>query len=266
MSRIRFTTSLFSLAWQEGLAYRASVLVWRLRTILTLVFSLTIWQVAFTSGASQLSYNRDSMIVYILLTAFLQGIVVATALQGLTQTIYSGQLSALLIKPLSLFRYFFIIDLADKLKNTLFALLEALFFLWLLRPLLVLPSLSTLALLLGWTAGALLLNFCLSLLLGAIGFWSPDAWGPRFLFYTLIGFVGGTVFPLDLMPTLVQRLLFLTPLPYYSFIQTQLFLGRLTGDEMLHYSLGLLSWLIIFALLTRLVWQKGLRNYDASGQ
>ena len=136
----------------------------------------------------------------------------------------------------------------------------------LFKPELLVPSSSTLVIFVLWALGAVILNFCISLLFGSLGFWSPETWGPRFLFYTLMQFAAGQLFPLDVLPQLFQKVMYATPLPYLSFVQTQLFLEKLSPDEVVRHSYTLLFWIGILGLAARTIWKKGLRDYDAAGR
>lgn len=261
--------SLLSVSWQNGLVYRMSVFMWRLRRFLATLMSLTIWTTIFShSGAEgvHFGYARTDMISYIFLIAILQNLVLATALNGLAQDVYSGAISNQLLKPLSLTGYLIMQEVADKLKNFSAMVVEFIALFIIFKPELAIPDLSVVGLFILWTIGAIVLNFCISLLFGSLGFWSPETWGPRFLFYTLLQFTAGELFPLDVLPTLFQKIMYLTPLPYLSFVQTQLFLGKYTNSESLNHSLILIFWIFLAAFLARYIWKKGLRSYDAAGQ
>ncbi len=256
---------IFSINWSNGLVYRTSLLLWRLRQVISTLMALTIWTTAYTSATPQLSYNQSQMITYIFLTGILQSIVLATALQGLTTFIYSGQLSFLLTKPINIYSYLATQDLADKLKNVLFIVLESILLYLIFRPSVIWPDLSGLMIFGLVVMAGVVMNFFISLIFGAFGFWSPESWGPRFLFYTLIMFTSGTLFPLDILPQTIQTIMYLTPLPYLSFVQTQIFLGRVDGSELTPILLGLVFWILVLGLGAVYLWRKGLRNYSAMG-
>lgn len=258
--------AVFSISWQLGFAYRASLVLWRARQMISTFLALTLWSVTYASGGSAFSYTRDTMITYIFLTGILQSVVLATALQGLTTTIYSGGLSIALVKPLNVFGFFWVQDLADKAKNMMFILFETAFFYVLFQPVITLPPLGAGVLFLIWVAAAVFLNFLISLLFGAFGFWSPESWGPRFLFYTLITFTSGGLFPLDILPKAIQVAVYLTPLPYLTFVETQLFMQRLTQLQVILITLGYVFWIGVLGGLVKYIWTKGLRDYTAAGQ
>ncbi|MDQ5951219.1 MAG: viologen exporter family transport system permease protein [Patescibacteria group bacterium] len=108
---------ILKLSWQNGFVYRVSLFMWRFRQFLSSVMSLTIWSVIFSSQSEVLGYSQDQMITYIFLSAFLQSFILATALNGLSGRVYSGEISGLLLKPVNLYAYLASEDIADKLRN-----------------------------------------------------------------------------------------------------------------------------------------------------
>lgn len=258
--------SVLKLAWQNGLVYRTSLLMWRLRQFLSSVMALTIWSAIFTQQTEAFSYSGPAMISYIFVVAIAQSLILATVLHGLTGTIYSGQLSYELLKPVNIFAYLGAQDLADKLKNLGFVLIEMVVLFFIFKPILMLPTpmvagLSALTMVMG-----ALIHFFILLLFGAIGFWSSESWGPRFLFFMFIDFTAGKLYPLDILPHLIQRIIYLTPFPYLSYVQTQLFLERISLDQAGPILLVMGGWLIGLGALTYMVWKVGIRNYQAMGQ
>lgn len=258
--------TLLQLAWQNGMVYRTNVILWRLRQMISTLMALTVWQVIFSQQGSVFNYSGTQMNTYIFLAAFLQSLILATALNGLANRIYSGQISFDLIKPVNIFAMLGAEDLADKLKNVGFLIGETIL-LWLLfKPELSAPSLPILLIFPIWIFGGVILNFLITLLFGALGFWSPDIWGPRFLFFIFVEFSAGKLFPLDILPEIIKKIIFLTPFPYFAFLQSQLFLEKLSAAEIGKYSILLIFWIVIFAIIVKEVWQRGIKDYSAAGQ
>lgn len=257
---------LLQLAWQNGLVYRTNVILWRLRQFISTMMALTVWHVIFTGQNNVFEYTGNEMATYIFLASFLQSLILATALNGLANRIYSGQMSFDLIKPVNIFGILATEDIADKLKNVGFLIIETLILWQIFRPEIFVPDLTTLLVLGIWILGGVILNFLITLLFGALGFWSPDIWGPRFLFFIFVEFSAGKLFPLDILPEIIQRIILITPFPFFAFLQSQLFLGKLNTDEILYYTGLLTFWVILFAFIVKKVWQVGIKSYQASGQ
>lgn len=258
--------TLLKLSWSNGFVYRTSLVMWRLRQFLGSIMALTVWTVIYSQQTSSFGYERAEMITYVFLVSILQSVILATSLHGLSDQINSGQLSTQLVKPLNIFGYLFTQEVADKLKNLLFIAVESVLLFVIFRPQISLPQLEVFPVFLLFVIGAVLLHFFIQLIFGSFGFWSPESWGPRFLFFMFVDFTAGKLFPLDILPVFFQQLIYLTPFPYLSFVQIQLFLGKLSPADMLQQGVVLLLWLTVLGAGATWLWKKGLRNYTAAGQ
>lgn len=257
---------IFHQYWQNAFVYRTSFLLWRLREFLSSLMVLTIWQVIFDQQQTAFGYQAAQMTAYVFLATILHNVIMTTALNNLAGDIYSGKISTLLVKPINIFLSWGALDLADKSLNLGFVILETSLLFYIFKPNFIWPDASVWPIFIFWVILAVILNFIINLLFGSLGFWSPDSWGPKFLFYMLVEFTAGKLYPLDILPTIIQRIIFYTPFPYLSYLQTQLFLGRINDAQLIHFSVVILAWILLLGLLFRYVWQKGIRNYTSMGQ
>lgn len=256
---------LLNLAWQNSFVYRTSLFFWRFRQFLSTLMSLTIWTVIFSNQGQVFEYSEAEMISYVLLISVLQSVILATSLNGLADRIYSGQISQLLIKPVSILGYLLGEDLADKMKNVLFAVVEIGILALIFQPQLPTPTLAHLALGVVGIGLGLALYFGINILFGTLGFWAPHTWGPRFLFFMFLDFTAGKLFPLDILPEFIQKVIYVTPLPYLSYIQIQTLMGRFTIQESITSLLGATAWVVGLWVLVRYIWHKGMKEYTAAG-
>jgi ABC-2 type transport system permease protein len=265
MSPLHKYAVLLQLSWQNQFVYRTSLFMWRLRQFLSSMMSLTIWSVLFASQTSIFNYNQQQMISYVFLISFLQSVVLTTALHGLANDIYSGAISSLMTKPLNIFAYLATQDAADKLKNIFFVIFEVALLAWIFKPVVTLPSMTMLGLFLLSVILGVVLYFLVIMLFGTLGFWSPETWGPRFLFFMVLDFSAGKLFPLDILPRSIQDILYLTPFPYFSYAQIQIFLEKYSYAQALT-TIGVISvWAVFLGLGLAFVWRKGIKNYAAAG-
>lgn len=257
---------MLAISWQAGFAYRAGVILWRLRVFLSTLMSLSIWQVIFVSRSQVLSYTGDQMTTYIFLVSILWSLILATDLHGLASQIYNGEMANSLTKPLNLYISLYMYDLADKLKNFFFVVLESGVLALLFHPVFSLPPIGILLLTIVWTLLAMVLNFIITLLFGCIGFWSNEVWAPKFLFFMIVDFTAGKLFPLDILPSAVQRVVSFTPFPFLSYYQTQLFLNKLPMSQLPALTLTLVGWCLGLGYITHRIWSRGMRDYEAVGR
>ena len=179
--------------------------------------------------------------------------------------INSGYLTIPLMRPLGIFRFLLTRDLADKLFNLSFILLEVpLIFLIFKPPVFLQSNPSAILLFVISLLLAALMYFFINIIFGSIGFWSRDVWAPRFLLMVILEFATGAMFPLDMLPTIWQNIMLMTPFPYLLYVPLKIYLA---SDPNLYLHLGIqLVWTIILFLFTRFIWQKGILRYEAEGR
>lgn len=254
-------------SWQSGLVYRLNFVMWRVRMVLSLLTSYFLWKAIFSAGQRGLfGYTETTMMTYIFVAALVQTVVLSVRSIDLAGVITSGDLSNIMIRPVSNFWYWFSRDVADKLLNIFFSLGELVVLFFLLKPHVLFPSSSLFLLFLLVLLFSTFLYYLINYLFGLVGFWSPDVWAPRFFLFIVLQFTAGQLFPLDVLPQNIQRLIALTPFPSLVFLPTQIFLGRLGSAETIQSLLVALVWILVFAIIVRVVWRRGLRRYAAEGR
>ncbi|OGH27594.1 MAG: hypothetical protein A3C27_02065 [Candidatus Levybacteria bacterium RIFCSPHIGHO2_02_FULL_39_36] len=253
--------------WDETLAYRLNFAMWRVRTILQLLTMYFLWLAIIPQNSSFLSYSRDLMLTYILGTSLISSLVLSSRTYEVGDNINNGTLSNFLLRPINFFLYHFARDAGDKAMNIFFSLGELTILYLLLRPPIFLQTnIEALLLSLFAAALALLLYFFINLLLGFIGFWSPEVWAPRFIFITILTFFAGGLFPLDILPKPIFSIIELLPFTYLLYFPLKIYLGQLMLSEIFKGLMISGFWTVIFYFIARLVWQKGLRIYTAYGR
>lgn len=117
------------------------------------------------------------------------------------------------------------------------------------------------ALFLGWWV-----TFTMHYALAALVFWTDSVTYFDSLIFRLFILFGGVSLPLTFYPTVIQKILFLSPFPYVFYFPTQIMTGKLSSLELFHgFGLALL-WIGLFTLLHRFLWRLGLRQFSAVGQ
>src|SRR3989338_885947 len=259
--------ALARLSWSNGLVYRLNFLMWRVRLILGLLTAYFLWKAVFTNQQTMFGYSESAMITYILVASLLQSLILATRSIDLAGIINSGDLSNILIKPISNFWYWLFRDIADKILNLVFASAELTLLFILLRPPIVLPPLSHLILLILLILPlSTFLYYLINYLFGLLGFWTPEVWAPRFLLFVILQFVAGSLFPLDVLPLSIQEIVSFTPFPYLIFFPTQLYLGKLAEPQIITGIMASLFWIGILTFIVKITWTKGLKAYGAEGK
>lgn len=257
----------FANTWSETLSYRLNFVMWRFRTVLQLLTMYFLWSTLIPTNGSLFGYSQSQMLTYILGTSLISSIVTATRTAELGEQINNGDLSNFLLKPINYMKYWFARDLGDKAMNLTFCMVEISLLIVIFRPPLFFQTDPTfLFLTLISCLISMMMYFFFNYLLGLFGFWSNEIWGPRFIFWILIGFFGGSLFPLDILPGPVFEVLKLLPFTYLLYFPLKIYLGQLGISTIIEGLLISSVWTILLYFTVQFVWKKGLKLYGAEGK
>jgi ABC-2 type transport system permease protein len=259
---------IFSISLQNEFTYRLNFILWRVRNLLKIVMTYFLWQGVFTATKTAFGYTPDQMTTYVLMVLIVTAVVFSAPSSEVGGEIANGNLSNYLVRPMNYLRYWFTRDIASKLLNLLFVSVE-LSMLWLfLRPHFEV-RLGVLGLLgfLGAVLIGMMLYFFFQLTTRFVAFWAPEnIWGISFLTFLFTDLLGGTIFPLDILPAPLQFGLSLTPFPYFIYYPIAIFVGKITGFNIVLVLLKGLVWVGLMSLTANIVWKKGLKSYSAVGR
>src|SRR2546430_12390397 len=207
------------------------------------------------------------MIYYYLLTILVSNLVTPTEDDWqISADIREGQINSFLTKPLNYLGYRTGIFLAGRLVYTAVTIVSIVLIFFYFRDYLQLPS-SVVTYLLSITSlvMAAFIQFFITYSLAMMAFWILEISTIIFIVYSFEYFLGGQMFPVDIMPIGVQAVMKWLPFYYELFCSIAVFLGRLRGAELVQ-ALAIQSCLLIVTLAVALVmWKRGLGHYQAAG-
>jgi len=109
------------------------------------------------------------------------------------------------------------------------------------------------------------IQFFIAYATAMLSFWILEISTIVFILYSFEYFLSGHVFPLDIMPSWLQGFLHWSPFAYELFFPAQIAMERVSGAALLEGLAIQAGWLVFFALLARVMWQAGLKRYQAFG-
>ncbi len=175
-------------------------------------------------------------------------------------TIYTGDISSDLLKPMNYFRFWLSQDLGRAIVNLF------------LRGVIVMVGYAFIFDLTfpnsGWQWLALgisvilswVLNFSWRFLINLSAFWTPNAQGITRFFFIGMWFFSGFLTPLRYFPNWVVRVSNLTPFPSMINTVAEIYLNVLQGPELVQAVLVQLGWAIAIILAGQLVLRAGVRR------
>lgn len=252
---------------EEYFIFRLNFILWRFRSLVFFLSLFFFWLAVYGDRMELLGYQKSQMLTYVVGIAFLRGLVLAARSTDLEADIYSGRLTSFLLRPQSIPKFYFFRDLADKLLNIGFVILEISLILVLFKfPFYIPQDLGTIIWFIGLIVLAGLLFFIINIIAASLAFWTEAMWAPRWLLtIILLEFMSGAFFPLDVLPQWLAKLASFTPFPYLIYYPLKVWLNQTSVMENLRILAILVFWIGVCFYFFRKMWHSGLKNYSAFG-
>jgi len=244
---------------------RGSLLIWLISHLLEPLVYLVVWSaVSAAKGGSVGGYDAHGFAAYFVVLMLVDHVTYTWIMWEYEYRIRHGSLSFALLRPVHPIHA----DLADNLSSKVItlplilaaaAVLSVIF-----RPSFHTPP---------WAAvffvPAVLLAFALRFLmewtLALAAFWTTRVSALNRVYYVALLFLSGQMAPLSLLPAPIRLAASILPFRWTTSFPVELLLGRLSTPEMLVGFAAQGAWILICALLLRVVWRAGVREFTAVG-
>lgn len=267
---------IFRVSLIERLVYRGDFFLATVLRFLPMVTTILLWEAIFAgSGQEKLGgFTRNDMIAYLLLVHISRMFSSMPGLAGgIARDIRDGTIKKYLLQPLDMLAYLLSYRAAHKVAYIVtaavpYALLFYLCLHYFKDPTTGFYRIPDAGQFIAYLLSLLLaffIGFYFEACIGTIGFWFLEVTSLLYVVNTLSFFVSGHMFPLDLLPAPWNTILKLLPFQYLAYFPAAVFLGKVTGDELIVGLLLEVGWVIAFALLARTFYRLGLRRYSAFG-
>lgn len=261
---LRKAGALFTIYFQESLAYRASGLIWVMTDVTTAVTMPLVWATAAKSGPIA-GFGTSDFVLYYLCMLLIQCFVVSHLMWDVAVEIKEGVFTNTLLRPVDWTLLMFIRNFSWRIFRPVLFLPFFVLFLFLYRGLLgdahvVLSPAFFLSVLLGH-----LVSFTLAIAVSMVALFTQEAMSIFELYYLPMMLLSGNVFPIAVLPTWAQTIAH--ALPFYATVgaPTEMLVGR-TPPSQVPVVLGTqLVWIFVSYAVYRMLWTKGLRQYAGAG-
>ena len=254
---------------QNTLVYRVNFLFRAAFGLIPLMATISLWRTIYAGKETDdvAGYTLGGMISYYLLVTLVDMLTaVAEDDWQIAADVREGTLNQFLLKPIDYLAYRLCLFGAGRLVYTAVALVPVSIFILLQRQYLTPPpdaaTFGVFAISIALTA---LLQFFLSYTMALLSFWVLEVSTLIFIMFAFEYIAGGHLFPLDILPPTLSRILHFTPFPYQLFFPASVYLGRIGGAEMWKGLFIQCAWVVVLYALARFVWSRGIRKYTAFG-
>src|SRR3989344_2610036 len=251
----------------DSTAYGSVTLVWILVAMLEILVPLVIWLSATPVGGSFGGFTKSQLLAYYALMTLVGNFTFWWLNFKIEEDIRSGDLSNILLKPISSFRYRLLNQLADKAFSFL-ARIPIFVVVFIFFGEVIFTNFTLLSLILSIIATLLgsLIYMLISAMFGLFSFWITSTRGFISIYFFSVYLLSGELAPLAFYPTWFRDLTSLLPYRYVLSFPIELILGKLSPTAIVTGFIVEASWLLGLAFLVNLLWRRGLRLYQAYGK
>lgn len=261
---LRKWKAVFGIFIQDGLAYRASGLIWVVTDLITAVTMPLVWAAASGTGTIG-GFTASDFVAYYLAFFIIGSFVTSHIMWELAMEIREGQFTVYLLRPMSFYGYTFLRNLSWRILRTTYTLPFLLVLLVAYRSYLSDTSLNFgpefwMALICGH-----LVSITFVLMMSMLALFTEEAQSIFELYYVPHMFLSGYLFPISLLPEWAQTATHFFPFFYTTGAPAEILVGRLTGPAAWQ-TIGIqLVWIAGSFLVAQVLWKRGLRHYTGVG-
>jgi ABC-2 type transport system permease protein len=269
-ARVKKYWHVINIGIQNNLTYRVNFLFRAVFGFVPLLATIYLWRAVYGSkpGSPDISgYSILQMTSYYLIVTLVDALTAVSEDDWqIAADIKDGNISQFLLKPIDYLRYRLCLFFAGRAIYIMVAAVPLAIFIFCLRKYFVLPADPAL---MGWFFVSIvmtaLLQFFTSYAMAMLAFWVLEVSTFIFILFAFEYIASGHLFPIDILPAGIAKLLFFTPFPYQMYFPVSIYMGRTTGSNLLHGLIVQALWVVAAYLIARFAWYRGIRKYGAVG-
>jgi len=254
--------------FQNTMVYRVNFLLRAAFGLIPLLAMIYLWKTVYRNqGSSVGSYTLPGMVSYYLVMTIVDAMTSVTDDDWqIAADIKDGNISQFLLKPINYTIYRLSLFLSGKLIFAAMSFVPLGIFIFLERRYLVGPAdAATVGYFLASIVLALGLQFFMSYTMALLSFWLLEVSTVIFMLFAFEYIAGGHLFPLNILPSALDKILHFTPFPYLLYFPVSVYLGQVKGLAVAQGLATQAAWGIFFAGLSQFVWRRGIKKYSAVG-
>lgn len=264
----------FKVSLAERFVYRGDFFLGTFFRFLPIVTQIFLWGAVFSnvltgddSPGTIAGFSYHDIIAYYLMTMIARAASSMPGLaNGIARDVREGTIKKYLVQPVDMLTLLLLQRLAHKIVYYVMAGIPFAVLFYLCRDFFDgFPDATTfaaflLSLLLGFVLG-----FFLEAAMGMISFWLLEISSLLLVFMMANFFFSGHMFPIDILPDTFQAIVRLTPFIYLAYFPAAVFLGKITGPDLV-WGLALqVFWTITMIIVCRVAFFYGVKRYSGFG-
>lgn len=259
-STFRKARVLLEIYYAYLLEYRAELFLWALSGSLPIIL-MGVWTQAAQSG--QFGLAPVDFARYFLSVFIIRQFTIVWVIWEFEKEVVEGKLSPRLLQPLDPVWHHVASHLSERLARLPFAIALVILFFILYPQAFWIPQLGNLLLFVLAVILAFALRFVIQYTFAMLAFWTERANAIENFFFLFYLFFSGLIAPLEMFPPTVRAIVQWTPFPYLIDFPASLLVGL--PVNLVQGFLAILGWFLLFFVVNRWLWRRGLRQYSGMG-
>ena len=264
---IKKYTAVLKINWIQALEYRANALVGVIAILSGLLIEYQIWSLIFISQGleSIKGFSFQELMIFIFLSIIVGLLKSSWHTSGeMIEGIRNGDINKYLIRPISYFNYHFMMFIGvNSLYYTVYSFL--LLFFIIIFPGLLFPSLINM---IGFLAALLIsvfLSYSIYYIMICFAFWFGEVRAIVVAYNISMTIVSGQYIPIRLFPEYILDIIQFTPILYLVDFPVSVATGRIPLESWGFHFMASIGWCAVMWCIGSLVYNRGIRNYEAYG-
>lgn len=180
--------------------------------------------------------------------------------------IRQGELNKYLTKPFSFFGFVTAFSFGERIAGWIFLCVLAIVFgIPLVSAYHLSLPLSGILLAIPFLFCGIVLNFLFTLMISYFAFWFDEVWTFQVMKDLLLWFLSGQIFPMSILPEMLQDIARFLPFQYIAFAPAALLTGQWNSAEAVIHLPIAIGYSILLVFVTHIIWKIGIRRYGAFG-
>lgn len=265
MNQIPLFTELTKKALQRQMTYRAAIAAGLLTNVFFGLLRAAVLQALYGTRTEVAGITLPAAITYTGISQATIGVFAIFSWFSVIRSVYSGDVSSDLLKPMNYFTFWLAQDLGRAIIELFLRGLPIILVYVIIFGITVPGStLQWIALPAAIFLGCLV-SFAWRFLLNLSAFWTPNAIGVARFGFVLSWFLSGLLMPLRFFPDWFVQICYLTPFPHTVNTVVEIYLGLLSGPEILKALAGQVLWVTVLITVCQLVMRMGIRKLVIQG-
>ena len=264
---IKKYTAVLKINWIQALEYRANAVVGIIAILSGLLIEYQIWSLIFTSQGleSIKGFSFQELMIFIFLSIMVGQLKSSWHTSGeMIEGIRTGDINKYLIRPISYFSYHFMMFIGvNSLYYTVYFFM--LIFFIVIFPGLLFPGLINIIGFLLALSISVFLSYSIYYIMICFAFWFGEVRAIVVAYNISTIILSGQYIPIRLFPDHIIDIIQFTPLLYLVDFPVSIATGRMPIESWGFNFIISIGWCIIMWFIGLLIYNRGIKNYEAYG-